>query len=88
MRCDNCYRAVPKDKAVKRFTVRNMVESAAVRDLSEASVYPGASIPDLTRQFVLELNPFAEYVIPKLYLKITYCVGCAIHLHGALLFLL
>lgn len=57
-----------------------MVESAAVRDISDASIYPGAleTIPI----FGLHSHRFAEYVVPKLYLKIAYCVSCAIHSHG------
>ena len=35
----------PKDKAIKRMSVRNMVDSAALRDVREASAYENYQLP-------------------------------------------
>lgn len=45
LRCDNCYRACPKDKAIKRFQIKNVIEAAATLDLQEATVYADFQIP-------------------------------------------
>jgi small subunit ribosomal protein S26e len=37
--CNNCTRLVPKDKAIKRFIIKNMVDGSSKRDIEEASAY-------------------------------------------------
>jgi len=59
-RCVSTGKAIPKDKAIKRFVVRNIVDASSLRDIKEASAYEG-------------------YQLPKLYLKMYYCVEAAVH---------
>ena len=42
--------------------VRNMVETAAIRDLQDASA-------------------IEDYRLPKFYIKMQYCISCAVHAH-------
>ena len=63
IRCLNCGRVFPKDKAIKRFQMRNMVDGSSKRDIKDNYAY------DTTDNFQL----------PKIYVKQMYCVSCAIH---------
>ena len=37
--CMNCGRMVPRDKAIKRFMTKNMVDSSSAKDVMDASIY-------------------------------------------------
>ena len=38
---------VPKDKAIKRFQVRNMVDASSLRDLKDACAYETYTLPKM-----------------------------------------
>ena len=64
VRCINCARCVPKDKAIKRFQMRQMVDGSSRRDIKDNYAY----------------NTETEtFYLPKIYVKQQYCVSCAIH---------
>lgn len=58
--CSHCARMVPKDKAINKFTVKDVIEGSSKDDLTNAEFYN-------------------DFVIPKVYMKLSYCVSCAIH---------
>ena len=64
IRCLNCGRVHPKDKAIKRFQMRNMVDGSSKRDIEDNYAY------DTTEN---------RLILPKIYVKQCYCVSCAIH---------
>eukprot|EP01039_Chlorochromonas_danica_P011454 gene11454-12808_t len=47
VRCVSTGKAIPKDKAIKRFLVRNLVDSSALRDIKEASAFTNYQLPKL-----------------------------------------
>merc|ERR1711993_74810 len=65
VRCETSAARVPKDKAIRKYVIRNMVDAASMRDLSEASVYAQQG---------------QQFALPKIYHKSYYSVSAAIHL--------
>ena len=61
--CLNCGRQVAKDKAIKRFAMRKLVDESSRKDIMDNYAY------DVNEAFHL----------PKIYLKQQYCISCAIH---------
>ena len=66
VRCEASGVMVPKDKAIKRFIVRNIVDASAIRDIEDASVIecesssPSYRLCNALLQMLLQIVPFAR----------------------------
>merc|ERR1711872_374573 len=51
-KCTNCFRLVPKDKAVVKHKIQNLIEAAALDDVKAATVFDEFDIPKLRYKLV------------------------------------
>lgn len=56
VRCESSGAMVPKDKAIKRFVVRNIVDASALRDIQEASPIEGYMLPKIYRKVYYSIS--------------------------------
>lgn len=47
VRCVSTSKAIPKDKAIKRYKIKNMVDPSAQRDIRDACAYESYQLPKL-----------------------------------------
>ena len=47
---------VPKDKAIKRYIVRNIVDASSLRDIQEAGATEGYTLPKLYRKVYYSIS--------------------------------
>lgn len=64
--CANCSRYVAKDKCIKKFVIRDLIDGSSKEDIELVSAYR-------------DKGQKGKVHIPKLYTKLTYCISCAIH---------
>jgi small subunit ribosomal protein S26e len=56
--CSNCARLVPKDKAIKRYTIRDIVDASSKRDMKEQSAFKIFSVPKLFIKMQVKFNVY------------------------------
>merc|ERR1711865_506106 len=56
VRCALSSKAIPKDKAVKRYVVRNIVDAASLRDIMEGCAIDGYALPKLYHKMYFSIS--------------------------------
>ncbi|PNH00624.1 40S ribosomal protein S26 [Tetrabaena socialis] len=56
VRCESSGAMVPKDKAIKRYIVRNIVDASALRDMQEACVIDNYALPKIYRKVYYSIS--------------------------------